>query len=215
MRFYGLDDSLTGLEAPNKLLWVGANKRNLYSIPKLGTTVYLSKVVPTDYRAFLSSGLVSQTEADVGEHELVKACFVVLDKERSVCDVVPIDYKINWLDNDLSVIIIYLIRSDSRTAFYVKPIGIDLVCIQSYKTNIYVLEELIFRNDGKTHKRDIKPLTYSNDLFIVEKDKWAFTDIVGIKFRLCRGQSSGEVSTKTIRPIRRTHNIPHLKWVVV
>jgi len=199
----------------NRLLWVGANKRHLYSIPRLGGNIYLSPVVPDDYRMFWDDGLVKQEDSDVGDYELVGAGFIVLNKSNNAYGMVPLNYNINWLDNNISVIILYLIRSGNRIAFYVKPIGIDLVCIQSYNTNVYVLEEVMFRKDGKTNKRDIKPLAYSKDLFIIEKDKWAFTDVVGIKFRLCRGTSSGEMSPKTIRPIKKTHNIPHTKWVVV
>jgi len=177
--YFGLNP-ISISDQTNRLLWVGANKRHLYSIPRLGGTIYLSPIVPDDYRMFWDEG-----------------------------------YNINWLDNNISVIILYLIRSGNRVAFYVKPIGVDLVCIQSYNTNVYVLEEIIFSGDGKTNKRDIKPLAYSDDLFIVEKDKWSFTDMVGIKFRLCRGNSSGEMSPKTIRVIKRTRDIPHTKWVVV
>jgi len=212
--YFGLD-SIAIKEQTNRLLWVGANKRNLYSIPRLGGTIYLSPTVPEDYRMFWDGGLIKQEGSDVGDYELVGAGFVVLNKSNNAYGMVPLNYNINWLDNNISVIILYLIRSANRIAFYVKPIGIDLVCIQSYNTSVYVLEEIIFSTDGKINKRDIKPLTYSDDLFIVEKDKWAFTDMVGIKLRLCRGNSSGELSPKTIRVTKRTRDIPHVKWVVV
>jgi len=212
--YFGLEDIPVD-EQTNRLLWVGANKRNLYSIPRLGGTIYLSSTVPEDYRMFWNGELVKQQESDSGDYELSGAGFIVLNKSNGVYGMVPLNYNINWFDKNISVIILYLIKAADKIAFYVKPIGVDLVCIQSYNTGVYVLEELIFSKDGKIKRRDIKPLEYSDELFIIEKDKWVFTDVVGIKFRLCRGKSSGEVSPKTIRPLIRTHSIPHIKWVVV
>jgi hypothetical protein len=212
--YFGLDPIPVN-DQTNRLLWVGANKRHLYSIPRLGGIIYLSSVVPDDYRVFWDGDLVEQQDSDVGDYELTTAGFVVLNKINKSYNIVPLNYNINWLDNDISVIILYLIRSYDRIAFYVKPIGIDLVCIQNFNTNVYVLEEVIFKEAGTIDKLDIQPLVYSDNLFIIEKSKWAFTDVAGIKFRLCRGKSSGEMSPKTIRPIKKTHNIPYIKWVVV
>lgn len=213
--YFGIGHISVDVKDVNRLLWVGANKRQLYSIPKLEANIYLSPVVPDDYRVFWDNGIVKQTQSDIGNYKLIRAGFIILNKFTNECKIVSLDSEIDWLDNNISVIILYLIKLYNKIAFYVKPIGIDLVCIQGFNTEVYVLEEVMFKTDGSTVKKDIQPLQYSDSLFVIEKDKWAYTDVVGIKFRLCRGQSSGEMSPKTIRPIKRTRSIPHIKWVVV
>jgi len=217
----------------NKLFWVGANKRNLYGVPKTGSCLELSCVVPPDYRKFwdiVSMSSVDQIARDEGAYELLSPCYIIYDGLSKSWEVLS-PYLIDDFDfmakNSINtaLVIVFLVKhfSDSnKFAFYIKPIGVNKVYMDYFSRSEYQLEAVGFNNDRQFRVKPITVTEFIQDLHGertgLTKSQWMIYDsdpktdnvsnIVSkyIKFRLRRisDDNIGNLSVGTIKMIPRT-----------
>lgn len=227
----------------NKLFWVGANKRNLYSIPKVGSHIALSGVVPPDYRKFwdtVSSSSVDQTSVDEGSYELLSPCYVTYDERTKSWEVLssyPME-QLNFMAQtlvDTVLVIVFLVKhfnAPNKFAFYVKPVGVNRVYVDYFSRNKYQLEAVGLNRDSQFI---VKPITVTESMQDLHggrteltKVQWVIYDFdtkadnAGdvvpkfVKFRLRRPSDNkiGNLSTGTIKMILRTSGA-FMRWLVV
>ena len=227
----------------NKIFWIGANKRNLYGIPKEDSMVNLSSSVPADYRKFWDTDAggvsIDQTSSDEGGYTLIRPAYVVFDESDNTWSIVDthstiLSFQYAFDSDDKPTVIVYLIKhfnDGSKFAFYVKPIGINTVYVDYFDTSKYRLEAVGFAKNSqplvKVCSGNIVQDFYG-DTSRINKSNWFFpvnisaTKNAGtvlprkVKFRL-RRLSDGKVgnySSGTITPIIKTRG-SLLKWMIV
>ena len=224
----------------NKLFWVGANKRNLYGLPKENSTVELNVSVPPDYRKFwniTTTSSVDQSTSDAGSYTLLSPCYMAYVESTKSWEIKdpssPTDVKYFYdYSEDIPTVIIYLIkhRNDAnKFAFYVKPVGINTIYVDYYDATKYRLEAVGFNKDRQVRIKNVPIIDQDlyGDRTRVEKPGWIISDNnsktsnVGavlpksIKFRLRRLSDNkvGGYSLGTIKPVVRTRGA-YVKWLV-
>jgi len=229
----------------NKLMWMPANKRNLFGLPRVGQNIHLSSTVPLDNRKWWNDTTLSsrsQASGDADNHPIINRCYVTYNNVNNTWVIRHYSEFFAAREDNLgmsntSTVVVYLVQHVSANddyAFFVKPLGIDRVLVDWFDTSKYRLE-VVATNSNRQPR--IKPVPLANDIInrdtvgdrsVLKRDDWMFDDGLNImrtvmsvkprkyKFRLRR------LSDNKVGPLTSASIVPvmkttsaRVKWIVM
>jgi len=175
-----------------KMLWCGANKRNLYGLPLIGTRIYFEHGVSNSDPRFwwdCSSKSLVQVDLSSNSHPFEDFAYVRY-VPGSPGNVSIVGREDAWTvaqyvyGQPVSIGVLYLVKctgDSNRFAFYLKPLGIDRVYVDYFDTSKYRLEAVSLWKNHQPLVRvisvptDIQHQDQINDFSLVSKTQWLST----------------------------------------